>query len=94
MIHYFKTLPPKNIAHDVHVVLADNTSVLKKIYSMTTRTLSKAILKHELLTQEQPDAWIKELEKIEHDKDCIVLMHPIIAVWGAKAATASLTYIY
>ena len=94
MIHYFRSLPLKNIAHDVQVVLAEHTSVIKKFYSMTARALSKAILKHELLTQEQLDAWIKELEKIENDKDYVVLMHPIIAVWGTKTEIFSSNYIY
>ena len=84
MIHYFRNLALKNIAHDAQVILADHKSVLKKFYVMTAKALSKAILQRELLTQEQLDDWIKELEIIERNEDAIVLAHPIIAVWGTK----------
>jgi ubiquinone/menaquinone biosynthesis C-methylase UbiE len=85
MIHYFKNLALKNIAHDAQVVLADHKSVLKKFYVLFAKALSKAILQRELLTQEQLDDWIKELEIIERNEDAIVLTHPTIAVWGTKA---------
>ena len=85
MIHYFKKLALKNIAHDAQVVLADHKSVLKKFYVLFAKALSKAILERELLTQAQLDDWIKELEIIERNEDAIVLTHPVIAVWGTKA---------
>src|SRR5258708_26122191 len=85
MIHYFRNLALKNIAHDAQVILADHKSVLKKIFLMTAKALSKAILEKKLLTQKQLDDWIKELEIIERNEDAIVLTHPIIAVWGTKA---------
>jgi ubiquinone/menaquinone biosynthesis C-methylase UbiE len=94
MVHYFKNLSLKNITHNAQVVLADNTSVIKKFYSLTAKALSKAILENALLTRQQLEAWIEELEKIEEDKNCVVLTHPIIAVWGTKQETLSSNYIY
>jgi ubiquinone/menaquinone biosynthesis C-methylase UbiE len=85
MIHYFKKLALKNIAHDAQVILADHKSVLKKLLVMTAKALDKAILGKKLLTQKQLDNWIKEMEMIERNEDAIVLTHPIIAVWGTKA---------
>ncbi len=85
LIHYFKSTGLKDVTYDVQLILADHTYVLKKFYRMTAQAMSKSILQKKLMNEEQLDEWIKELSRIEHDKNTIVLTHPIIAVWGKKA---------
>lgn len=85
LIHYFKSTGLKDVTYDAQLILADHTYVLKKFYRMTAQAMSKSILQKKLMNEEQLDEWIKELNRIEHDKNTIVLTHPIIAVWGKKA---------
>ncbi|HEV8083107.1 MAG TPA: methyltransferase domain-containing protein [Chitinophagaceae bacterium] len=94
LIHYFKSLQLKNIQHNTQSILADHNSVIKKFYHMTGEAMSKSILQNKLMNEEEFDEWIKELERIEHDENTIVLIPPSIAVWATKAEAASSNYIY
>ncbi len=94
LMHYFKSTGLKDVTYDAQLILADHTYVLKKFYRMTAQAMSKSILQKKLMNEEQLDEWIKELAGIEHDENAILLTHPIIAVWGIKAETASSNYIY
>ncbi len=94
LIHYFRSLQLKNIQHNTQSILADRNSVIKKFYRMTAEAMSKSILQKKFLDEEKLDAWIKELERIEHDENAIVLLPPSIAVWATKAEAASSNYIY
>jgi hypothetical protein len=84
LIYYFTTLGLNKIAHNAQVSLIDHHSGLKKLHYMTATAMSKAILEKKLLTEEQLEAWIKELKRIAHDQGTIVLTGPAIAVWGTK----------
>jgi len=84
LISYFRSLALNNISHNAQVILFDHRSGFKKLPYITAIAMSKAILEKKLLTGEKLDAWIKELKRIERDKDAIVLTSPIIAVWGTK----------
>lgn len=84
LIGYFRALKLEKITHDIQAILADHSSVLKKFYSMTGASLGKALLQNKLIDEKGLNEWISELEKMEHNPEAIVLMHPTIAVWGVK----------
>lgn len=94
LIHYFRSLQLKNIQHNTQSILADHSGVIKRFYRMTAEAISKPIMQKKLMNKKQFDEWIKELERIEHDENVIVLIPPSIAVWASKTEAASSNYIY
>jgi ubiquinone/menaquinone biosynthesis C-methylase UbiE len=85
LISYFKALKLQNISHDVQAILSDQDSTLKEFYTLTAASLGKALLQKNILNEKDFNEWVIELERVEHDPDTIVLMHPTIAVWGVKS---------
>ena len=81
---YFRALKLEKISHDAQAILADHNSVVKKFFAMTAGSLGKALLQKRLIDEKGLDEWIKELERVEHDPEAILLLPPAIAVWGSK----------
>ncbi len=84
LIHHFKELELKKIEHDAQGVLGDHASVLKKFFSMTAVGMRNAIIEKKLMTDDEVAAWIRELKRIEHDENFIIIPFFLIAVWGIK----------
>lgn len=85
LISYFRALKMEKIAHNAQVVLADHSSVYKKLLTMTAEALGNALLQNGLADEKQLEELIRECRRIEHDQEAIVLTNPIIAVWGIKS---------
>ena len=84
LIHHFKELEFKEIEHDAQGVLGDHPSILKRFFSMTAVAMRNAIIEKKLMTDDEVAAWIRELKRIEHDENFIIIPFLLIAVWGIK----------
>lgn len=84
LIHHVKELELKKIEHDAQGIVGDHASVLKKFFSMTSVAMRNAIIEKKLMTDDEVAAWIKELKRIEHDENFIIIPFLLIAAWGIK----------
>lgn len=81
---YFRQLGLHNLQCQSNVEFEVGRSNLRRLYTLTGEAIGAALLAKQLTTEEEHAAWVKELARMEHDEEAVLLSHPIIIVWGQK----------
>lgn len=55
---------------------------VKQVYTLTGEALELPIKKTGFMSEDEYEAWIAELKRVEDDASCILIGSPSIAVWG------------